>query len=261
MTKWNFFYNEKFQFIEILLKKDRVELVGEKNMRKYNLLLFDLDGTLMDYSVDQKFAVKYAFEKMGYEYTEDILEQYKKIDDMVWKKLEKGEIKTIAELYQERCKILFEIYDINEAIDKFNHLLDEGFYENGTLFKGVENVLKRLSEEYKLAIVTNGPKKQQHIRLENAKVLQYFSYVFTSEEVGYNKPNIKFFDYVFEKLEEKDKSKMLIIGDSLTSDIQGGRNAGLDTCWYNMNCKKNNTIIKSNYEINKIEKILNILER
>lgn len=228
-------------------------------MKKYDLLLFDLDDTLIDFSADQKLAFKYAFETMGYEYTDNVLEQYKKINGIVWNKLEKGEIKTVADLYEERCKILFKIYDINETTDKFNDLLDKGFQENGTPFEGVENVLKKLRKRYKLAIITNGPKSQQYTRLKNAKISQYFSYVFVSEEIGYNKPDIKFFEYMFEKLEEKDKTKMLIIGDSLTSDIQGGINAGLDTCWYNVDYKENMTTINPNYEINKLDELLSIL--
>ena len=228
-------------------------------MKKYELLLFDLDGTLIDFSVDQKLAFKYAYEKMGYKYTDDVLEQYKKINNIVWNKLEKGEIKTVADLFEERCKMFFEIYDINERTDKFNNLLDKGMQKSGTAFKEVHNILKKLSEMYKLAIITNGPKSQQYSRLKNAKISQYFSYVFVSEEIGYNKPNIKFFEYMFETLKEKDKTKMLVIGDSLTSDIQGGINAGLDTCWCNLKYKDNKTLIKPNYEINKLEELLSML--
>ena len=96
-------------------------------MKKYEILLFDLDGTLIDFSVDQKFAFKYALEKIGYEYTDDILEQYKEINRIVWSKLEKGEIETVADLFEERCKMFFEIYNINESTGKFNNLLDESY--------------------------------------------------------------------------------------------------------------------------------------
>ena len=228
-------------------------------MKKYEILLFDLDGTLIDFSVDQKFAFKEALEKIGYEYTDDILEQYKEINRIVWNKLEKGEIKTVADLFEERCKMFFEIYNINESTCKFNNLLDEGMQKSGTTFKETKEILEKLSKMYKLAIITNGPKSQQYSRLENAKISEYFSYVFVSEEIGYNKPNIKFFEYMFEKIEEKDKTKMLVIGDSLTSDIQGGINAGIDTCWCNWKKKENKTTIKPNYEINKLEELLSML--
>jgi len=228
-------------------------------MSQYEVLLFDLDDTLIDFSEDQRSAFKYAFETMGYEYTEDVLKEYKKINDIVWKELEIGKIKTVADLYEKRCKMLFEIYNIKETLDTFNKLLDKGFQRSGTLFANVENVLKKLKQRYKLGIITNGPKSQQYIRMENAGIAKYFSYIFVSEEIGYNKPNIKFFEYMFQKMEEKDKSKILIIGDSLTSDIQGGRNCGLDTCWYNRELRNNETDIKPDYEIKELEELAQIL--
>ena len=87
----------------------------------------------------------------------------------------------------------------------------------------------------------------------------YFSYIFISEEVGYNKPDIKFFEYVLRKIEEKDKSKILIVGDSLTSDIQGGNNCDLKTCWYNRKLENNKLSIKPDYEIKNLEELLDIL--
>ena len=228
-------------------------------MSKYELLLFDLDNTLIDFSKDQKLALKYAFESMGYKYTESVLKEYKKIDDIVWKELEIGEIQTVVDLYEKRCKMLFEKYNIKQTLDTFNKLLDKGYQKNGTPFANAENIIKKLNQKYKLGIITNGPKTQQYIRLQNAGISEYFSYIFVSEEVGYNKPNIKFFEYMFEKIEEKDKSKMLIIGDSLTSDIQGGKNCGLDTCWFNRESIDNATNIKPNYEIKKLGELVEIL--
>lgn len=228
-------------------------------MNKYELLLFDLDNTLIDFDADQKKAFRYVFEEMGYEYKDSVLEEYKKIDGIVWNELEIGKIKTVNDLYKKRCEMFFDIYNINETIDTFNELLDKGFQRSGTVFNNVENILKRLRKNYELVIITNGPKSQQYTRLKNAGLDEYFSYTFVSEEIGYNKPNINFFKYVLKKLENKDKSKMLVIGDSLTSDIQGGKNSGIDTCWYNRTCIENDTNIKPNYEIRKLEQIINIL--
>lgn len=228
-------------------------------MIKYELLLFDLDDTLMDFSKDEKVAFRYAFENIGKKYTDDVLEEYKKINDIVWRELEIGELKTVKDLYEKRCKMFFEIYNINATTDSFNKLLDEGFQKSGTLFSNVEHVLKKLKQRYKLGIITNGPKSQQYMRLKNTGIYEYFSYIFISEEVGYNKPDIKFFEYVLRKIEENDKSKILIIGDSLTSDIQGGNNCDLDTCWYNRKLQNNNLSIKPDYEIKNLEELLEIL--
>lgn len=228
-------------------------------MIKYELLLFDLDDTLMDFSKDEKVAFRYAFENIGKQYTDDVLEEYKKINDIVWRELEIGELKTVKDLYEKRCKMFFEIYNIKATTDSFNKLLDEGFQKSGTLFSNVEHVLKKLKQRYKLGIITNGPKSQQYIRLKNTGIYEYFSYIFISEEVGYNKPDIKFFEYVLRKIEEKDKSKILIVGDSLTSDIQGGNNCDLKTCWYNRKLENNKLSIKPDYEIKNLEELLDIL--
>jgi len=123
----------------------------------------------------------------------------------------------------------------------------------------LEHILEKLKIRYKLGIITNGPKSQQYMRLRNTGIYGYFSYVFISEEVGYNKPDINFFEYVLKKIEEKDKSKILIIGDSLTSDIQGGRNCEIDTCWYNRKLQNDNFFIKPNYEIKNLKELLEIL--
>ena len=155
--------------------------------------------------------------------------------------------------------MFFEIYNIKATTDSFNKLLDEGFQKSGTLFSNVEHVLKKLKQRYKLGIITNGPKSQQYIRLKNTGIYEYFSYIFISEEVGYNKPDIKFFEYVLRKIEEKDKSKILIVGDSLTSDIQGGNNCDLKTCWYNRKLENNKLSIKPDYEIKNLEELLDIL--
>lgn len=228
-------------------------------MEKYELLLFDLDDTLIDFSKDQELAFKYAFESIGGQYTDNVLKEYNKINDIVWKELELGKIKTVENLYEKRCNMLFKMYNIQGSTNKFNKLLDEGFQKNGTPFENVENILEKLHKKYKLGIITNGPKSQQYVRLKNAGLEKYFLHIFVSEEVGYNKPNIKFFEYIFKKLKEKDKSKILIIGDSLTSDIQGGNNWGVDTCWYNRKSKSNNTDIKPNYEIKDLKDLTKIL--
>ena len=118
-------------------------------MKKYELLLFDLDDTLIDFTKDEKLAFKYALENIGRGYSDDILEKYKNINDIVWKDLEIGKIKTVSELYEKRCNMFFEIYNIKEKPEKFNKLLDEGFQKSGTLFSDVEHILEKLKIIYK----------------------------------------------------------------------------------------------------------------
>ena len=159
---------------------------------------------------------------------------------------------------QNNCQKL-KLVTTNDNIRALEFYQRRGFLLAKFYKNAIENLRKIKPQIPMLAIITNGPKSQQYSRLENAKISEYFSYIFVSEEIGYNKPNIKFFEYMFEKIEEKDKNKMLVLGDSLTSDIQGGINAGIDTCWCNWKKKENKTTIKPNYEINKLEELLSML--
>lgn len=227
--------------------------------KKYELLLFDLDNTLLDFEIDQKKALKYVLESIGYTFNNDILEEYKKIDTIVWNELEQGKIKTVAELFEKRGKMILKKCNITENTKHFNKLLDEGYQNGGTAFETAEEILKLCSEKCKMGIVTNGPKNQQYPRLKHTGLDKYMSYIFVSEEIGYNKPDINFFNYVFNHIDETDKTKILVIGDSLTSDIQGGINANLDTCWFNRKNKSNNTQITANYEIRNLEELINII--
>lgn len=228
-------------------------------MNKYKLILFDVDDTLMDFEITQKLAFKFAIESIGIIYTDEILKTYKELNEKIWKELEAQKIKTVADLFIERCKRLFKALNIEGDIKTFNTNLSKGFVDNIIPVEGMEETLRELAKHYKLGVITNGPTDQQHDKLKNSGISKYFSYVFVSQEVGYNKPDTRFFDYVFEHIEEKDKSKILVVGDSLTSDIKGGIDSGLDTCWFNMRNRKNNTNLKPNYEIKTLLELKEIL--
>ena len=217
-------------------------------MKKYKTLLFDIDDTLFDFSIDQKIAFKKAMHNIGYECTDEMYKVYNEINLSMWRMLDEGKI-SLKELYIKRFELFFERYKINESPKKFNKELDYAFQETGTPIEGVKDLLDYLKGDYELAITSNGPKAQQYHRLKNADFDKYFSKIFISEELGYNKPDQKYFDIVFDNIENKDKSSIMIIGDSLTSDIIGGNNAGIDTCWYNAKKITNTTKAKPTYEI------------
>lgn len=227
-------------------------------MSKYKTILFDIDDTIIDYNKDLAKAFREAMDAIGYDYTEEMLEDYKEIDLKLWRLFEDKEI-TIQEVYIKRFEIFFEKYNIKANPENFNKLLGIGFQKTGTPVEGAKEVLEKLSDEYELVITSNGPKNQQYFRLDNADFSKYFSKVFLSEEVGYNKPDVKFFDAVFNSIENKDKSKILIIGDSLSSDIRGGINAGIDTCWFNMRNKGNTSNIQPTYEINNLQEVVELI--
>lgn len=228
-------------------------------MKKYNTILFDIDDTLFDFGKDQEIAFKKAMKELGHICSHEMYQNYDKINRTMWDLLAKGEIK-LEELYLKRFEQFFKQYGIKEEPQKLNQLLDKTFQLTGTPIEGATQVLQEVHGKYELAITSNGPKMQQYHRLKNAGYGKYFTKVFISEEIGFHKPEKEFFDIVFENIKTKDKSQILIVGDSLVSDIKGGKEAGIDTCWFHSSCQEIKTEIIPTYEITKLEQVIKILE-
>lgn len=227
-------------------------------MAKYKTILFDVDNTLFDFDKDQEIAFKEAMNIIGHPCTEKMYEDYNQINIGMWEMLNRGEI-TAEELSVKRFKIFFEKYQIKQDAQIFSSLLTQAFQKTGTPIKGSREILEQLKDKYELVIISNGFKRQQYHRLNNAKFSRYFSKIFLSEEIGYSKPDKNFFDVVLQNIENKEKSKILIIGDSISADIAGGKNAEIDTCWYNPKNKENATNIQPNYEIKDFKELLKII--
>lgn len=223
-------------------------------MKKYKTILFDIDDTIIDFNIDQKKAFEEAFQAIGYHCDEEMYKDYTRINAGMWELLDEGKL-SLQDLCVKRFEVFFKKYNIPEEPKKFDRLLTLGFQKTGTPMKGAKEVLERLQKDFELVIATNGPKDQQYHRLDNANFSQYFSKIFVSEEVGYNKPHIKYFEKVFEEIDNKDKSSILIVGDSISSDIRGGMNAGIDTCWFNRKNKDNHSHFQPTYEIKELEEV------
>ncbi len=223
-------------------------------MKKYKTILFDIDDTIIDFNIDQKKAFEEAFHSIGYHCDEEMYKDYTIINAHMWEQLNEGKL-SLQELCVKRFEVFFKKYNIPEEPKKFDRLLTLGFQKTGTPIKGAKEVLETLKQHFELVVTTNGPKDQQYHRLDNANFSQYFSKIFVSEEVGYNKPHIQYFEKVFAEIENKDKSSILIVGDSISSDIRGGNNAGIDTCWFNRKHKENHTNCIPTYEINQLEEV------
>ena len=226
---------------------------------KYQLLLFDADETLFDF----KMAEKQAFLKALEEYKLDVdkeesLKIYSQINKCIWEEFERGEITADRlrverfERFSKKIKIDFDAVSFSKAYAKF---LGEGAY----LFDDSVEVIDYLSKKYKLALVTNGLKDVQKSRISKTPLKDYFQELIISDEIKISKPDPRIFDYALDKLDHKDKSKVLMIGDSLTSDMQGGINAGIDTCWYNPNPIENKSGLNLTYEIHSLNELKEIL--
>ncbi|MGE7835300.1 YjjG family noncanonical pyrimidine nucleotidase [Viridibacillus arvi] len=225
---------------------------------KYEIILFDVDDTLFDFSKSEKNALHKTFVEFGlptgladYEAT------YKEISMMLWRDLEQGLI-TLPKLGVERFKRLFHTHELEIHADKFSSVYLGYLGKEIHPIQGAVEVCDNLSG-CRLSIITNGFKDVQISRIGGSPLSNTFEHIFISEEIGFQKPEKGIFDYAFSKLQITDKEKVLIVGDSLTSDIQGGINYGIDTCWFNPHYKENKIGIKPTYEIHELTDLLNIV--
>lgn len=198
----------------------------------YSWLLFDADDTLFDYPLAEGKALHSAFEHFGQVYRSEYLRIYQIFNRQVWAEFERGET-TAPELRLKRFRLLFNEIDIPLDPADFSQRYLENLAHASDLFPGTTDVLEALSGRYHIALVTNGLKEVQHSRLERSAIRPFIEKIFISEELGAAKPHTGFFEAVFQAIGQPAKKEVLIIGDSLTSDIQGGIAYGIDTCWFN----------------------------
>lgn len=223
-------------------------------------ILFDLDNTLLDFNMAEKVALAGALSQLGIEPTEAITQRYSVINLAQWKLLEQGKL-TRNEVKLRRFKLLFDELGVNyvpeEAAKLYESLLGVGHY----FVDGAEELVQDLSQKYDLYLVTNGSVSIQNGRLKSAGIVKYFKGIFVSEEIGFNKPSKEYFEICFERMQKVNRENVIIIGDSMTSDIQGGINAGIRTVWFNPSYEENDTQIKSDYEIHKLVEFKELAKR
>lgn len=195
-------------------------------------VFLDLDDTILDFKKAERIAVGKTIRDFGVEPTDEILTRYHHINKAHWEMLERGEI-TREEVLVNRFAVLFS--ELGVEVDPtacartYEGNLSIGHY----FLPGAEEAVKKLREKYRLYLASNGTASVQHGRLTSAGLYPYFEQVFISQAVGFNKPSKEYFDACFAKIEGFDPKKAVMVGDSLTSDIQGGKNAGIRTVWVN----------------------------
>lgn len=225
----------------------------------YELLLFDADDTLFDYSKGEAAAMEKTFNIFELSFDAEIhLPAYQIHNLKVWQLLEENKISP-EELKIERFRNLFQEFDITTDPELFSKTYLEKLAESHHLFEGVEDVIKKIAPKFKLAVITNGLKEVQTKRIALSAISQHIEHVIISEDVGIAKPAPEIFEYAFNVTGHENKSKALMIGDNLKSDILGGLNFGIDTCWFNFRNIENKTGIKPKYEITSISQILEII--
>lgn len=226
----------------------------------YKYILWDIDGTVLDFLASEAYAIRFLFKKYGIgECSDEQLKMYSGINAKYWQKLERNEL-TKPEILVGRFREFFEIIgaDIRLA-ESFNEDYQVTLGDHIEFVDKAEEILLSQKGKYTIAAVTNGTKVAQEKKLCLSGLDKVFDAIFISENVGYEKPSGKFFDYVFEQLGITDKKEVLIIGDSLTGDMKGGFDSGIDTCWFNPRHKPNTLDITMTYEIDDLGKIEEIV--
>ena len=224
------------------------------------VILWDVDGTLLDFDKAEYAALRNCFEKFGLGVcTDEMIERYVEINKKYWVKLEQGEI-TRQQVLIGRFEEFFELENIRtDCVEEFNAEYQCQLGANVFFCDDSYELVKSLKGKVKQYAVTNGSKVAQDGKLNKSGLIHLFDDVFISETVGVDKPAIAFFDYVWERIGRYESDEVVIIGDSLTSDMQGGNNAGIRCCWYNPKGLENKKNLKIDWEIRNLNEILSFL--
>lgn len=229
-------------------------------MAKYKYLLWDIDGTIINFELAERAAIRSLFKrfKLG-DCSDEMLMYYSQINKRYWQLMESGKIKK-DKMLVERFIEFFSNKGINADIAaEFNKEYQIALCDTIVFNDDAIDIIKHQKKTCKIIIVTNGTEVVQEKKLERSGLNDIVDNVFISELVGFEKPNIKFFEKVILEVGIKDLKEALIIGDSLTSDIQGGHNIGIDTCWYNPKNEENTILLSPTYSIRNLHELENII--
>ena len=223
------------------------------------VIFFDLDDTLLDFKKSEAGALKKALANAGITPSDKMVSRYSEINQSLWKLLELGKI-TRPEILSKRFEILFDEFGIAKSIDdvkdEYENLLGTGHY----FVLHAPETLKLLYKDYDLYITSNGTASVQRGRIKSAGIEKYFKKIFVSQKLGFVKPQREFFEACFSQMPPCRKNEVIIVGDSVSSDILGGKNAGIHTCLYNPNNIKYTGTVKADIEISDLMQLPEIMQ-
>lgn len=221
-------------------------------------IFLDLDDTILDFGAAEHAAIAKTFRQIGLEPTEALIRRYVEINISQWEAFERGELTRDAVLLR-RFELLFRelgvCYEVQAVEDLYRSYLSVGHY----FMPGAVELLDYLAPKYDLYIASNGVAATQNSRLASANIGKYFRDIFISEDTGHHKPEKEYFDYCFARIPNFDLARAMIVGDSLTSDIQGGKNAGIHTCWLNFKHKAPRPDLVPDLEIHSLSELKKFL--
>ena len=222
-------------------------------------LFLDLDDTILDFRKAERIAIGKVMTHYGVEPTEECRSRYHEINKWHWHQLELKK-KTRDQVLEGRFEMFFS--ELGIPVDKFAvaRLYEEYLSQGHWFLPGAEEAVERLSKKYRLFLASNGTASVQKGRMTSANLYRFFEISFVSQEIGHNKPSKEYFEAAFARIPGFDRSKCLMVGDSLTSDILGGINAGLKTCWINPTHAPHPADIVPDFEIEFLHQLEALLE-
>jgi 2-haloacid dehalogenase len=223
-------------------------------------VLLDLDDTLLDFHRAEQVAIAKTFSEMGLCPTDDIINRYSAINRSYWRRLEAGEC-TREEVLVFRFRDLYSELRVNIDPEKTRLLYEVRLSECAFFIDGAQELLDALYGKYRLFLCTNGTAIVQEPRIEKTGIARYFDGIFISQNIGYDKPARQYFDRCFDIIGAGERDRSVIVGDSLTSDIQGGINAGIKTLLYAPQGYNPCEIIKPDFVAQGLAQIPAIIER
>ena len=222
-------------------------------------LFLDLDDTILDFRQAEHTAITRTLSAFGIDPTPEITEAYRRINLRCWKELERGTL-TREDLKRVRFEKLFQQFDVEADVQAVSDAYMEFLGQGHWFLPGAEEAVERLSKKYRLFLASNGTASVQKGRMTSANLYRFFEQCFVSEELGAAKPSKAFFDAAFARIEGFDPAKAMMVGDSLSSDILGGINAGIRTCWVNTNHYPPKPEIRPDFEIPALADLEALLE-
>lgn len=226
----------------------------------FEYLFLDLDDTILDFHKAERIAVGKTLATFGVDPTEEVCARYSQINKLHWQMLERGEI-TRRQVVVGRFAMLFQELDVDGdpalCAQRYEELLSQGHY----FMPGALEAVRKLSKSYRLFLASNGTAKVQAGRLKSAGIGPYFEKIFISQEIGADKPFPAYFERCFAAIDGFRRDRAMMVGDSLTSDILGGKNAGIATCWVNPGHGAPRPDIVPDYQIGALSELTDLLDR
>ena len=226
-------------------------------MPRYDWIIFDADGTLFDYDRAELTALKKTFRQYGLGFDAAVHRRFMEINSRLWLDFERGAISSLR-LRVQRFEELAKTIGAEMCASDFSVDYLKNLGARHDLIPGAEDLLERVSIDSELVLATNGIAEVQRRRFSASSLAVFFSALVISDEIGAAKPAPEFFSKLFSMIGCPEKAGVLMVGDGLSSDIKGGADFGIDTCWFNPSREKNETPVEPTYEINDLAELLHI---